>query len=138
MIDAPEALRSHLIAASPLRTLLGGDFVFTPEVPATFTGLIMPAKAIAFRFSGGQSAPYLHAQQAQVNFRCYGSSHAQARDVYQALYDRLHLTQNFIVGGVGFHGASELVPGEPLEDPGTNWPFVFAIYDLWLATVSVA
>jgi hypothetical protein len=39
---------------------------------------------------------------------------------------------------VGFHGISESVPGEPLEEPDTGWPFVFAIFDVQVATVSVA
>lgn len=138
MIDAHNALRAHLIAASPLRTLLGGDFVFTPEVPATYTGLTMPGKAIAFRFGGGRTEPYLHAQQARVSFRCYGSTSVQAREVYRALYDRLHLSQSFIVGDVGFHGIFESVPGEPLEEPDTGWPFVFAVYTVVVATVAVA
>lgn len=135
MIDPAEALRAHLIAPSALRTLLGGDYVYTPEVPSNVT---MPRKAIAFRLGGGSSSPYLYAQAARATFRCYGSSHAEARDVYQALYDRLHLSQNFIVGDVGFHGISESVPGEPLEDPDTDWPFMFAIYEVVVATVAVA
>ena len=135
MIDAHSALRTRLIAASALRTLLGGDYVYWPEIPSNVT---MPRKAIAFRFTGGSTEPYLRAQQVRVAFRCYGSSHVEAMSVYRALYDRLHDTQNFIVGDVGFHGASESVPGEPLEEPDTGWPFVFAIYDLWVATVSVA
>jgi hypothetical protein len=112
--------------------------VFVPEVPQSFTGLTMPGKAIAFRFLGGASNAYLYAQRVRVGFRCYGATSAQAREVYRALYDRLHLTQNLIVDGVGFHGISESVPGEPLEEPDTGWPFVFAIFDVQVATVSVA
>jgi hypothetical protein len=56
LIDAHDAIRTYLIASSPLRTLLGGDFVFAPEVPATFTGLSMPDKAISFRVTGGSAA----------------------------------------------------------------------------------
>ena len=138
MIDAHSALRTHLIAASPLRTLLGGDFVYWPEIPANPPGLTMPDKAISFRISGGQSSPYLRFQRARLTVRCWGESSYEAMRVYRALYDRLHDSQNFIVGDVGFHGAFESVPGEPLEDPDTDWPFVFAVYDLWLATVSVA
>jgi|SRR5688500_2025388 len=135
MIDAHSALRSHLIATSALRTLLGGDYVYWPEIPGTVT---MPRKAISFRFSGGQSNPYLYAQQARVVFRCYGSTAIEAMSVYRALYDRLHLSQNFIVSTVGFYGAMEDVPGDPQEDPDTDWPFVHTVYTLWVATVAVA
>ena len=135
MIDAHSALRTYLIAASPLRTLLGGDHVYWPEVPSN---VAMPRKAISLRLSGGQSSPYLRFQRARLTVRCWGESSYNAMEVYRALYDRLHDQQNFIVGDVGFHGVFESVPGEPLEDPDTDWPFVFAVYDLWVATVSVA
>ena len=138
MIDSHSALRTHLIAASDLRTLLGGDFVYWPEIPQNPPSLTMPDKAISFRIAGGTSSPYLRAQRARLTVRCWGESAYEAMRVYRALYDRLHDSQNFIVGDVGFHGVFESVPGEPLEDPDTGWPFVFAVYDLWLATVSVA
>lgn len=137
MIDAHSALRTHLIAASPLRTLLGGDYVYWPEVPSTLNSS-MPRKAISFRLSGGLTSAYLHAQDARLTVRCYGSTSYEAGTVYRALYDRLHLSQNFIVGDVGFHGISESVPGSPLEDPATDWPYFFVIFDVKVATVAVA
>lgn len=134
MIDAHSALRTYLIAASPLRTLLGGTYVYWPELPSTRAGDL---KSVVFRISGGASSPYLPFQQARVAFRCYGESHVNAMSVYRALYDRLHAVQNVIVGDVGFYGAEEDTPGEPLEDPSTGWPFVFTVYTLRVATVSV-
>lgn len=136
MIDAHTALRTYLIAASPLRTLLGGAYVYWPELPASRS--VSPiGKNIVFRFSGGPTSPYLPTQQARVNFRCYGASHVEAMTVYRALYDRLHAIQNVIVGDTGIYGAEEDTPGEPLEDPGTGWPFVFTVYTLRVATVPV-
>lgn len=137
MIDSHSAMRTHLIVPSDLRTLLGGDHVYWPELPASLSSS-MPRKAISFRISGGATDPYLRAQRARLTLRCWGESAFEAMRVYRALYDRLHDSQNFIVGDVGFHGAFESVPGEPLEDPDTGWPFVFVVYDLWMATVSVA
>ena len=134
MIDAHSALRSYLIAASPLRTLLGGDFVYWPEVPGGGDPA-MPGKAISFRFGPGFTFPTLAAQDADARFRCFGSTALQAMDVYRALRDRLHGRQNFIVGTVGFHGANELGPGEPLEDPATGWPYVFVRYSIRVATI---
>jgi hypothetical protein len=134
MIDAHTALRTHLIEASALRTLLGGNYVYTPELPSTRTG---DTKNVVFSVTGGQTDPYLRAQDLRVAFRCYGESSEEAREVYRALYDRLHDTQNFIVGDVGFHGAVEEVPGTPLEDPGTDWPYIFTVYSIRVATVPV-
>ena len=134
MIDVQSALRTHLIAPSALRTLLGGNYVYWPELPSTRAGNL---KSVVFRVGGGLTSPYLPFQQARVNFRCYGESHFEATRVYRALYDRLHGIQNVIVGDVGFHGAEEDTPGEPLEDPSTGWPFVFTVYTIRVATVPV-
>ena len=135
MIDAHNALRAYLIAASPLRTLLGGDHVYTPELPTT---VVMPRKAISFRFSGGLTFSPLRAQDARVVFRCWGETSEDAREVYGALYDRLHDKQNFIVNGVGFHGTDEDIPGSPVEDPDTGWQYVHTVYSVRVATVPVS
>ena len=135
MIDVPTALVVHLRDTSPLRTLLGGNYVYTPDLPDTRRG---DTKNVVFRTSGGSTYPTLRAQTLRVAFRCYGESHFEANRVYRALYDRLHDRQNFIVGDVGFHGAQEEVPGVPLSDPGTDWPYFFAVYSLKVATVPVA
>lgn len=134
MIDAQTALRTYLIAPSGLRTLLGGNYVYVGELPSTRAGNL---KSVVFRFSGGNTSEYLRLQQVRVSFRCYGESSFEATRVYRALYDRLHGIQNVIVGDVGFHGAEEDIPGEPLEDPATDWPFVFTVYTIRVATVPV-
>lgn len=140
MIDAHNALRAYLIAPSPFRTLLGGNHVYTPELPGSRNGT---QRNVVFRVSGGDTDPYLRFQDLRVTFRCYGAPSASttaaedARTVYRALYDRLHATQNLIVGDVGFHGVDEDVPGAPMEDPVTDWPYVFAVYSIRVATVPV-
>lgn len=135
MVDVPTALVVYLRDTSPLRTLLTGNFVYTPELPSNRAGDL---KSVVFRVSGGITEPYLRAQQLRVAFRCYGESHFEARKVYRALYDRLHDRQNFVIGDVGFHGVLEEVPGEEVEDPVTNWPFIFTVYSMRVATVPVA
>lgn len=134
MIDVPTALVVHLRDTSPLRTLLGGNYVYTPELPSTRAGNL---KSVVFRITGGVTDPDLRAQDLRVTFRCYGESHYEATRVYRALYDRLHDRQNFIVGDVGFHGIVEEVPGAPLEDPATDWPYVFTVYSVRVATIPV-
>lgn len=137
MIDAHTALRAFLLEDSDLLTTLGGDYVFWPEVPGGPGGPAMPRKAISFRFTGGLTEDVLAAQEARASFRCWGGDYDEAMAVYRGLYDRLHGQQNFIVDDVGFHGAIEEVPGSPLEDPVTNWPYVFAVYSIRVATIPV-
>ena len=134
MIDAHNALREYLIATSGLRTLLGGNYVYTPELPSSRSGDTMN---VVFSVTGGQTYPNLRAQNLRVAFRCYGESSEEAREVERALYDRLHDTQNFLVGDVGFHGAVQEVPGVPMEDSGTDWPFIFTVYSIRVATIPV-
>lgn len=134
MIDVHGGLLTFLRAPSALRTLLGGNYVYWPELPDNRAGNL---KSVVFRSGGGFTYSTLRAQNVRVTFRCYGESAFEAMRVYRALYDRLHDQQNFIVGDVGFHGASEDVPGEPLEDPVTNWPFVHCVYTIRVATVPI-
>ena len=134
MIDVPTALVVYLRDTSPLRTLLGGNYVYTPELPSSRAGNL---KSVVFRVTGGSTEPVLRTQRLRVSFRCYGESHFEAMRVYRALYDRLHDRQNFRQGDVGFHGIEEEVPGTQLEDPTTNWPFVFAVYSVTVATTPV-
>jgi hypothetical protein len=39
---------------------------------------------------------------------------------------------------VAIHGADEDIPGEPLEDPDTGWPYIFTVYTVTLSTTAVA
>jgi hypothetical protein len=134
MIDVPTALVVHLRDTSPLRTLLAGNYVYTPELPGTRAGNL---KSVVFKSTGGSTYATLRAQDMRFSFRCYGESDYEAWRVYRALYDRLHDRQNFIVGDVGFHGITEEVPGSPLEDPDTGWNYVGAIYTAKVATIPV-
>lgn len=134
MVDVPAALMVYLRAPSPLRTLLGGNFIYTPELPSNRAGDL---KSVVFRISGGSTFSDLRVQDLRISFRCYGEDHYQAMRVYRSLYDRLHDRQNFLIGDVGFHGVLEEVPGAPLEDTATGWPFVFSVYSARVATVPI-
>ena len=144
MIDAQSALRLHLLEASDLRTLLGGPYVYWPEIPAN-PGFTMPRKAIAFRFNGGSSDDQLPIQRPTINFRCYGSTAYEATSVYRELHDRLIRTGNFTVTEtystpdeeVGFYNWREITPGQPLEDPRTGWPFMFTVWSPTIATLPI-
>ena len=138
MIDAHTALRLHLLDDSPFRTFLGGPYVYWPELPAGTSGA---AKRVVFRFNGGAADDQLPLHEPTINFRCYGATAYEANQVYRALHDRLVRKGNLIVTDtysepderVAFYNWREVTPGQPLEDPGTGWPFRFTV---WTATVS--
>lgn len=142
MIDAQSALRLHLLEPSALRTLLGGPYVYWPELPATVSGA---TKRVVFRFNGGSADDQLPLHEPTINFRCYGVTAYEAYQVYRALHDRLVRTKNFIVTDtfanpdeyVAFYRMAEVTPGQPLQDPGTNWFYTFSVWTATVASTSV-
>lgn len=141
MIDSQSALRLHLLEPSDLRTLLGGPYVYWPELPEGVSG---NAKRITFRINGGSSNNDLPIHRTVVNFRCYGSSAYEAMQVYRALHDRLVRTDNLIVtdtfngnARTGFYNITETTPGQPLQDPSTGWHYVFSMWTLTVSTLAI-
>ena len=142
MIDAHTALRLHLLEPSTLRTLLGGPYVYWPELPAGVSGA---TKRVAFRFNGGSADELLPLHRYTVNFRCYGASSYEAGQVYRALHDRLIRDGNRIVVDtfpnpderVGFYNFSESTPGQPLQDPGTGWHYFFSVWTVTVSTLAI-
>ncbi len=142
MIDTSTALRLHLLEPSALRTLLGGPYVYWPELPDGVSGA---AKRITFRINGGSADNRIPLHRTVVNFRCYGSTAYEAMQVYRALHDRLVRTDNLIVTDtfadpderVAFYNITETTPGQPLQDPPTGWHYVFAVWTLTVSTLAI-
>lgn len=143
MIDAHSALRLYLLETSDLRTLLGGPYVYWPELPAGVSGA---TKRVVFRFNGGSADDQLPIHRYTVNFRCYGESHYEAFRVYRALHDRLVRVNNLIVtdtfdtpdSRVAFYNFMETTPGQPLQDPGTFWFYTFSVWQATTSTLALA
>ena len=141
MIDAHTALRLHLLEPSDLRTLLGGPYVYWPELPAGTSGA---GKRVVFRFNGGSADDSLPIHRYTVNFRCYGSTPYEAFQVYRALHDRLVRDGNLIVTDtfssedVAFYNFAEITPGQPLQDPPTGWFYTFSVWTATVATTPIA
>lgn len=143
MIDAHSALRLHLLEPSELRTLLGGPYVYWPELPAGVSG---NAKRVVFRFNGGSAEDTLPIHRYTVNFRCYGATAYEAFTVYRELHDRLVRSGNFTVldtfsnpdERVGFYNFAEITPGQPLQEPQTGWFYTFSVWQLTASTLPIA
>lgn len=142
MIDTDTALRLHLLEPSDLRTLLGGPYVYWPELPAGTSGA---GKRVVFRMNGGSAEDTLPIHRPTINFRCYGVTAYEAKQVYRELHDRLVRTGPFIVTDtfsnpdeyVAFYNVREVTPGQPLQDPGTGWFYSFSVWTATVATTSV-
>jgi hypothetical protein len=143
MIDAHSALRLHLLEPSDLRTLLGGPYVYWPELPAGTSGA---TKRVVFRFNGGSADDQLPIHRAVVNFRCYGATAYEAMSVYRELHDRLVRDKNRIITDtfatpdeyVAFYNFSEITPGQPLQDLGSGWHYTFSVWQVTVSTLPVA
>lgn len=138
--NASTALRSLLIAPSTFRTYLGGDFVYTPELPP---GTAMPTKRVVFRFNGGpQTGANVPIRRIRANFRFYAETYVNAEKLYMQAHARLHGLhgETVTVGGerVGFYRIGEDVSPSQLEDPETGWPYIFAVYGVTVSTMAVA
>ena len=141
MIDADTALRLHLLEPSALRTLLGGPYIYWPELPAGVSGA---AKRITFRFNGGSADNDLPIHRNTVNFRCYGATAYEAKQLNRALHDRLVRTGNVIVvdtfdsnSRVGFYNFTEVTPGQPVQDPPTGWFYRFSVWTVTVSTLPI-
>jgi hypothetical protein len=119
MIDAHSALRLHLLESSPLRTMVGVHIYWPDDLP-------------------------IH--RYTVNFRCYGTSAYDAYTVYRALHDRLVrsgpliVTETFATPDerVAFYNFAEVTPGQPLQEPSTDWFYVFSVWQATVATTAIA
>lgn len=134
------ALRVYLIAASTFRTYLGGDFVYTPELPA---GTSMPTKRVVFRLNGGPPTEYdAPIRRIRVNFRWYAETAVNAEKLYMQGMARLHGLEPMTVSvsgeEVGIYRVGEDVSPSQLEDPDTGWPYIFNVVGLTVATMAVA
>jgi hypothetical protein len=140
VIDAHSALRLYLLEPSALRTLLGGPYVYWPELPGGVSGA---GKRVVFRFNGGSADETLPLHRYTVNFRCYGASAYEAFTVYRALHDRLVRKDNLVVVDtfsepderVAFYNIAEITPGQPLQDPPTGWFYTFSVWSLTASTL---
>ncbi len=134
------AFRVFLTESSALRTYLGGDFVYTPEIPNGISGA---GKRIAFRFNGGPPTDRtIPMRRQRVNVRCYGTSAQEAEKLYMQYHARIqHVHNELVTVGseeVIFYGMHEDTPASHLEDPVTGWFYVFTVTALTVSTMAMA
>ena len=141
MISWSRAFRLYLLEPSPLRTWLGGPYVYKPAIPPGPGGPTMPRRAISFRGNGGSADNDLPLHRPTVNVRIWSTTDDDAEVGYRLFHDRMVRKNNVIVADtfsdpderVAFYNWTEVTPGQSLEDPPTGWPYIFTV---WTPTVS--
>lgn len=127
MIDVNAKVLTLLEADATLVTLCGNRIYAGRDVPPpgyqpSDDGTNNPA--ITFRVRGGFGFDEEDAiMTPSFQFKCYGSTELNAQTCYRTLVDALHNGSSADV----LRGKLES-PGQLLEEPGTEWPFVLCFY----------
>jgi hypothetical protein len=127
-------VREYLVTSGTALYDAVGINVYWPRLPAGYDGA--STKGIVLRQLGGSVMPAIgKVINAQLEVRCFGGARGPAgaeaaRDVYEALQDRLHDAQNESVDSGYIIGARESTAGADLIDPDTEWPHVYVTYNV--------
>ena len=127
MIDAPRALREHLLADANVVAQCGDRVWADTDTPAPG---YKPSDggAIVFTFRGGIPDYSDALLVPSVQFKCYGgSSPYDAQETYRVLYDAMQNT----AGAEVRHARCEVI-GQSLSEPDSGWPFVLTYFKVWI------
>ena len=116
IIDVNVILRTHLLLDAGLIALVA-DRIYAPNLPQNVT---LPAIALFVR--GGVATPYIPGTpEPSFQITCWADRAANAREVYDAVYNCLQGIQNTdVVVGVDTYqimSAIEETQGQDLQDP---------------------
>lgn len=111
---------------------LVGKRVYSPDTPGTWANT---SKAITYEVIDESDARHGGWQEIAVQFYCYGGDanattgprDSSARQVYRALYDRLHGAHGVTASGT-LHVAVQSNATLGYEEPETQWPVAIATY----------
>ena len=130
MIDVNAKVLTLLEADTALVTLCGDRIYAGRDVPREGYNP-GDGSAITFRVRGGLGFDEENALTTpSFQFKCYGSTELNAQTCYRALVDALHNGSSTDV----LRGILES-PGQLLEEPGTEWPFVLAFFTVHIRAV---
>ena len=128
MIDSNAAIVEFLKTDAPLTTKVGTN-IYVGRLKDGFN--LGPAVVVSTR--GGRAELYVPHIRPSVQFKCYGSTQIEAREVYRLIFDALDGIDGVtLVSGRHIANALEEVHGQDLIDPDTNWPFVLSFFEVRL------
>jgi len=129
VLDILSAIRSYLADQAGLMAHTGnaGERIYAgPDLPPEYS----PANGAGILFNlrgGGQDYTSL-VLSPSIQFRTYGPTMKAAIAADRALYDALNDAQCWPIKIARLD-----VPGQPLSDPDTRWPFVLSFYTINLS-----
>jgi len=105
-IDALTALRTYLLSSAYVTDQVGVTGVYIGQIPR---GTTNPGKAIVLLQNTGEANIWLPLFDADIQFRSYGTTSVEAREVYRGLRSALHGAKR-----------QKIDPGVDVGT-GTNW-----------------
>ena len=130
MIDTTQILWDFLAAVGTGLYALVGTRIFGPESePSLVDG---KQKAIVMSVAGEGSHFAANSITTLFRFNCYGGTNdaADAREVYMALYDRLHGIAGEDVASGRINIAEQVTATQGPADPKTGWPMHTALFQV--------
>jgi hypothetical protein len=127
MTDENKALRDFLLTNVALVALVRTRIWAGTDTPAAG---YKPADggAVCFKVRGGSPDYSDVLLDPSIQFKCYGATTVEAREVYAALYNALHQAHAWIMRAAWCD-----VLGQDLTEPETGWPFVLAFFTVRIA-----
>jgi hypothetical protein len=125
MIDHEAIVRTHLLTNTALVTLVSTRIYAGTHLPDGYTPADGPAVVFATR--GGNDAYSRATTVPSMQYRCFGATPTIARQVDRALYDALQDE-----AGVSVRTSIRDTYPQLLQDPETDWWYVFSGYRHWL------
>lgn len=123
MIDVEASLTTLLLSIATLTAKTDRRIYAGTSLPAGST--ITAGKTLLFNMRGGDPDFSSKVLYPSIQFRSYGPTEEDARDLDRTLFDVLHDYK-----GPGILNCTLQTLGQLLYEPDTNWPFILSYYQL--------
>jgi hypothetical protein len=140
LIDTNVTIRKWLISDTALTSIVPANRIAFPDLPEGAA----PEKGekwLTFRSRGGEAHPEAPIVRADIQVTAWAKTSLEARAIYRAVFDLLHLQwqdggQYFGSGGIdlgadGFvYSSREQIQGQDVLDPDTGWNLVVMFFEV--------
>lgn len=133
MIDIPQIIRDDLTADTAI-TDLTSSRVWSERTTPPKGYKPSDGAGLCVAIRGGTTPYYRFDNNISLQIKCYAADEVGAQALYRAVYDRLHFATSADARPPIFHSACEVL-GQTLEEPDTDWPFVFGFFNLVIRNV---
>lgn len=125
MIDPTGQVIAELRAASPVAAIVGDRVRGVEPTTGDRPPMVIVTRMSGDRDPGGSNARGAGLQEVLFGIKCYGTTPAQAAQLYGACSDALHRRAPRVdASGRAIFSSHDDMSSSSGKDPGTNWPWV--------------